>query len=515
MKHTFLKNGLLALLVISFVFACTFQDDIDLNPQKKQEILLVNEFLGYDGSEPGVSKLITGLKARNNETPFILNMINKYGFPSWKDAFIFQVEPGGIRNEGETNETETFASGINGSNNSVDSGEEFSEILVPVIKEDIVTSIVRFQEVEGEMNIYQVFSKEKLDEIGNQRAFDEGEITLGGAFLLFENRLYDKTKIRAGAVTIELVEEEANSPAYGVYFVWNHECTQYTTTPDPENDFWGPNAGSITSYECEWVLYQVITASDPIIPDGPDTEAPPGPGGGPNVTTLVDSTDTCKTSKDEVKAVFSNLSSSNAEKVAEAINQYGKQFGIDTEGKLAHFLAQAGKETAGLTLLTELTSWSEAGLLSEFPNRFSRTDSTKKDPSEYARNGAKFANLVYAGRNGNGDIDSGDGYKYRGRGIIQITGKEKYQSFTNYYQTNFNSTSNFVTNPDLISNDIKLATIVSMWFWQRDIAPNVSDYSSTDDAHKEITELVRNTENTWEERKAFFEDLEDEIDCVL
>lgn len=203
--------------------------------------------------------------------------------------------------------------------------------------------------------------------------------------------------------------------------------------------------------------------------------------------------------------------------MADAINSYGKKFGIDTEEELSHFLGQIGKESAGLNLFRELSSYSVEGLLKEWPFRFSLTDASLLDPNDYARNGEKLFNEVYASRNGNGNPSTGDGYKYRGRGLIQITGKEKYRSFTSYYQNEINSTKDFVLNPDLVSNDITIATIAtiaSMWYWQRDIATKVDTFDDSDKSIKQVTLKVRNTTSSWTERKAFYEEAKNEIDCI-
>ena len=99
-----------------------------------------------------------------------------------------------------------------------------------------------------------------------------------------------------------------------------------------------------------------------------------GPGGLPDEPEIeIDSTDTCKTSKEELLAIFPNASEDTRSKVADAINAHGKKFGIDTKEKVAHFLGQAGEESGGLTDFTENLSYSATRLVEVWPSRFSQT----------------------------------------------------------------------------------------------------------------------------------------------
>jgi putative chitinase len=101
------------------------------------------------------------------------------------------------------------------------------------------------------------------------------------------------------------------------------------------------------------------------------------------------------------------------------------EYNITTKLRVAAFLAQTGHESLNYTVLKENLNYSVLGLRKVFPKYFP-TDAIAK---EYARNPERIANRVYANRMGNGDENSGDGYRYRGRGLIQLTGKENYQKF--------------------------------------------------------------------------------------
>ena len=105
------------------------------------------------------------------------------------------------------------------------------------------------------------------------------------------------------------------------------------------------------------------------------------------------------------------------------------KFGVaDSQQRLAHFFAQVLHESGCLRFDTEGLNYSEAGLLKVFPKYFR----TAEEAKAYARQPEKIANRVYSNRMGNGDEASGDGWKYRGRGLIQLTGKDNYQAFATW-----------------------------------------------------------------------------------
>lgn len=100
------------------------------------------------------------------------------------------------------------------------------------------------------------------------------------------------------------------------------------------------------------------------------------------------------------------------------------KYGITTVERTAAFLAQCGHESGQFTIIRENLNYSGKGLLRVFGRYF-----RDKDVTEYARNPEKIANLVYANRMDNGDVASGDGYRFRGRGVIQLTGRYNYTQF--------------------------------------------------------------------------------------
>ena len=140
------------------------------------------------------------------------------------------------------------------------------------------------------------------------------------------------------------------------------------------------------------------------------------------------------------------------------------KFGIDTPIKLAHFLAQAGHESAGFKAVQENLNYGAKGLRGIFAKYFP----TEAKALEYERKPEKIANLVYGGRMGNGPEASGEGYKYRGRGYIQLTGKDNYTAFSKAIG------DDCVANPDLVATKYPLAS--AAWFFTRCL-PKCTDAS--------------------------------------
>ena len=128
-------------------------------------------------------------------------------------------------------------------------------------------------------------------------------------------------------------------------------------------------------------------------------------------------------------------------------------FSINTPRRLAHFLAQCAHESGNFKLTTENLNYGMNGLRTVFKRHFP----TEVLAMQYARKPERIANLVYANRMGNGPESSGDGWKYRGRGYIQLTGKVNYQAFDGYVP------ENILDQPDLVAT--KYPLLSAGWFW--------------------------------------------------
>ncbi|HFT1754633.1 TPA: glycoside hydrolase family 19 protein, partial [Mannheimia haemolytica] len=130
----------------------------------------------------------------------------------------------------------------------------------------------------------------------------------------------------------------------------------------------------------------------------------------------------------------------------------------------AMFLAQCGVECAGYSVFEENLNYSATALLRTFPKYFSQHNVVL-----YARDKRAIANRVYANRMGNGNEQSGDGWKYRGRGLIQITGKANYIEFAKW-----EGLPSLVTDPDQITKNLALTVQVAVWYW---VSRKLSEFS--------------------------------------
>ncbi len=157
------------------------------------------------------------------------------------------------------------------------------------------------------------------------------------------------------------------------------------------------------------------------------------------------------------------------------------KFEIITPLRLAHFLAQCGHESGGFKLVYENLNYSVEGLLKIFGKYF-----TREQAEQYARKPEKIGARVYAGRMGNGDEASGEGYRYRGRGYIQLTGKDNYRAFTRFIG------EDTVANPDLVATKYPMAS-AGFYFQTRKIW-TTCDKGATDQIVKEVTRLVNGGE---------------------
>ena len=132
------------------------------------------------------------------------------------------------------------------------------------------------------------------------------------------------------------------------------------------------------------------------------------------------------------------------------------EYDIDTPHRVAAFMAQCGHESGGFTLMQENLNYSAKGLVGTFKKYFP----TEAQAKPYERKPQMIANRVYANRMGNGDEASGEGWYFRGRGIVQITGKNNY---TKCSQSLFESNV-LVENPDLLL-ETEYAIHSACWFW--------------------------------------------------
>jgi putative chitinase len=154
------------------------------------------------------------------------------------------------------------------------------------------------------------------------------------------------------------------------------------------------------------------------------------------------------------------------------------KFELNTPLRLAHFLAQAGHESGGFKVVNENLNYSAKGLIGVFKKYF--PDGTKA--ALYERKPEKIANLVYGNRMGNGPETSGDGYKFRGRGYIQLTGKDNYKAFDAIVPENLLET------PELVAT--KYPLLSAAWFFHKNGLHKIADGGATDATVTSVTKRV-------------------------
>jgi len=152
-------------------------------------------------------------------------------------------------------------------------------------------------------------------------------------------------------------------------------------------------------------------------------------------------------------------------------------FKINSINKLTHFLAQCAHESGNFKFVKENLNYSADGLLKVFPKYFS------KDTAEIAaRKPEVIANIVYSNRMGNGDRASGDGWKYIGRGFIQLTGKSNYAAFGKYIGVDL------VANPELVETKYPLTS--AAWYFEVRKLWGIAEQGIDEETIKKITKLI-------------------------
>lgn len=154
----------------------------------------------------------------------------------------------------------------------------------------------------------------------------------------------------------------------------------------------------------------------------------------------------------------------NVEQWYNALVQVLPDYGIDTPERQAAFLAQCAHESNNFDAIKENLNYKAASLQKVFPKYFP----TAELAEQYAHNQSQIANRVYANRMGNGDEDSGDGYRYCGRGLIQITGKNNYQAFADSLQGNLEDVPEYLAT-------FEGAVQSACWFWEANDLNTLAD----------------------------------------
>jgi putative chitinase len=193
---------------------------------------------------------------------------------------------------------------------------------------------------------------------------------------------------------------------------------------------------------------------------------------------------------DRIKAVCPNADHDIIEAIVTAAPVSLPKAGLNDPIRLAHFIAQIATETGGLRRLDEDLNYTAARLVKVFPRRFKSV--TGAQP--YVRNPEKLANFVYGGRNGN--KEPGDGFRYRGSGLIQLTGRGNFDAVGNLVGMNL------VDNPEL-ARHADSALEIALGYWTKHKINSVAGTAS-DDAVKAVTKLINPALQGLDDRKAYF-----------
>jgi len=169
-----------------------------------------------------------------------------------------------------------------------------------------------------------------------------------------------------------------------------------------------------------------------------------------------------------------------------------EKFGITNSLRLSHFLSQCAHESGNFKLVRENLNYSADGLLKIFPKYFK----DKATADAYARKPEKIANRVYANRMGNGDEASGDGFKYAGKGYIQLTGKDNYKQFSDFIG------EDCVANPDLVATKYPLAS--AAFFFQKNKLWDICDKGATPEIVTAVTKRVNGGTHGLDDRLSKF-----------
>jgi putative chitinase len=178
-------------------------------------------------------------------------------------------------------------------------------------------------------------------------------------------------------------------------------------------------------------------------------------------------------------------------KLFDAMDELFPKYSVDTPERIAGFLAQCGHESGGFRFVEENLNYSAKALDSVFGKYFKNGE---RDAKKYARKPEEIANVVYANRMGNGDEHSGDGWQFKGRGYIQLTGRNNYTSFAESVDVGLDDCIDYLKTP-------KGALESALWFWDTN---KLNKYCDKHDV-KGMTKRVNGGYNGLEDREEKWE----------
>lgn len=168
---------------------------------------------------------------------------------------------------------------------------------------------------------------------------------------------------------------------------------------------------------------------------------------------------------DKLKEAFPKAKESRLEELLPGFEEAFELFDINTPSRQAAFLAQCAHESGNFNFMVENLNYSADALDRVFPKYFKNAG---RDANDYARNPEKIANVVYSNRMGNGDEESGDGFKFRGRGLIQLTGRNNYTLCGEALGVDLTE------QPELLETPVG-ACLSAGWFWATNNLNDLAD----------------------------------------
>ncbi|WP_232798196.1 glycoside hydrolase family 19 protein [Salinibacter altiplanensis] len=210
--------------------------------------------------------------------------------------------------------------------------------------------------------------------------------------------------------------------------------------------------------------------------------------------------------------LFDQADDTAKETLINTLQKYGDKYGIDSSEDVRHFIAQTAHESQGAITRVENLNYQDAENLAATFSEFSIDGKGGKyKTSDYIGKPKEIAKIAYAGRLGNGEKGSGDAYKYRGRGPMQITGKDNYRAFEDWYQNEGFGSADFTEKPGKLSSNARTGTLAALQYWDENVLG--SDEVDEDNLTvADITEAINVGNTELETRKDHFEKAK-EIDC--
>ena len=204
---------------------------------------------------------------------------------------------------------------------------------------------------------------------------------------------------------------------------------------------------------------------------------------------------------EKMRVVFPNAPDAQLKALADAIDPVITKGKLENPERLAHFFGQAGIEMGGQAILEENLHYPASRLIVKFSyfaqhpdeaETYGKTDQHPSDPEA-------IANRAYANRNGNGDVESGDGWRYRGRGMFQTTGRGNYEQLTAAHREVFDEFVDFFHCPDLVAG-AKYAARAAAILWLGNGFAEIADQGTTSEVTDQITAIINLRTNNYSER---------------